>query len=405
MKRCTAKVTEIGLALLGVVVGSGCTTVLKTDFETDPVTAGWECGGPYGSDASDFLGQWGRIEPATEGHCLSVRKGLWQSPRIPVVPHAYYRLAFAAQSDRMGFYAFRFFEADGSELTSDDYNAFDASPAWRSNEVLSQVRENAASMRVAFMAGEREVLIDDVEISRATAADVVAWNDRLYRTLPKVRYEPSPDRWRHLGATRALLEGGKELRVVLLGDSIANDLGNAQPHLLIQRLYPGSTVVLLRSIRSATGSDYYQHHVNEYVADKNPDLVIIAGISHHGDADAVRNVVEQTRRLTGRPVEFLVMTGAIKELVGEPGHKAGKADPPKTGARPDAVKLERGFHATLAGMRDELGIATLDLRTIWEDYLVTCGQPRSWFQRDIIHANSRGKQIMARVLERFFMAE
>lgn len=85
MKRCNVKVPGIGLALLGGVAGSGCTTVLKTDFETDPVAAGWECGGLYGSDSSDFLGQWGRIEPATEGHCLSVRKGLWQSPRMPEI--------------------------------------------------------------------------------------------------------------------------------------------------------------------------------------------------------------------------------------------------------------------------------------------------------------------------------
>jgi len=39
---------------------------------------------------------------------------------------------------------------------------------------------------------------------------------------------------------------------------------------------------------------------------------------------------------------------------------------------------------------------------VWEDYLAGCGRPLNWYQRDFVHANSRGKQILGRIMERFF---
>jgi len=63
--------------------------------------------------------------------------------------------------------------------------------------------------------------------------------------LKPVRLALGPDRWRHLAATRALLQNGKPLRLLVLGDSIANDMSNSQFHLPIQRRFPKANITLL----------------------------------------------------------------------------------------------------------------------------------------------------------------
>ena len=394
---------------------AGCTsrTMLRTGFETDPFAAGWESDGTYRSGRSDFRGQLSEVGGTSGGRCLRVRKGLWQTPPIPVRPLEYYRARFAARADAESFYVFRFLDAKGRELDCDEHNALHTSPRWERHEAFTQVREGAVAMRLAFIPGGyaetrgSELWIDDVRVSRASARQALAWNDRLYRTLPPVNWTPPADRWKHLGRTRALLQEGAELRVVLLGDSIANDMGNSQFHLMIQRIYRGSRVVLLRSIRGGTGCQYYKKRVREYVADRTPDLVIIGGISHSrkADAQAIRAVIEETRRLTGRPVEFLVLTGAICEPGMNWGWKSKGLDSPSPKARQAAVEQERRLYARLMELRDELRIATLDMRTVWEDYLTGSGRPLSWYQRDFTHANSRGKQVLGRIMQQFFSPE
>ncbi len=381
---------------------------MSWSFETDPVAVGWQTNGPYLSESTDFVGQWTETGGVSGSRCLRVRHGMWQTPVIPVQPQAYYRVRFAARTEKMSFYVFRFFDAQGRELACDEHNAIDPSPKWTRGEVFTQAREGAATMRLAFLPPEGgvtpadELWIDDVSVARASGTAVLAWSDRLYRTLPPLVWTPPAARWQHLAKTRERLQRGGELRVVLLGDSIANDMGNAQFQLMMQRRYPRSKIVLLRSVRGGTGCPYYQAHVQEYVADKAPDLVIIAGISHDFDAEAIRSVVEQTRRLTGQPVEFLVMTGAVIEPGMNWRYKRSGVDSPPPEVSREALEQERAFYAKLEQLGAELGVATLDLRTIWEDYLSHSGQPRTWYQRDFVHANSRGKQILGRVMERFF---
>jgi hypothetical protein len=45
------------------------------------------------------------------------------------------------------------------------------------------------------------------------------------------------------------------------------------------------------------------------------------------------------------------------------------------------------------------------MRSAWEDYLARSPHPRSWYQRDFIHANARGKQALGRLLLEFFRPE
>jgi hypothetical protein len=328
---------------------------------------------------------------------------VWQTPLLSVRPLAYYRLRFHAHAVAGGSYAFSFYDVRGNMLASDEYNPFESSATWARREVFTQAREEAAAMRVSFIAGSGEVRLGAVQVTETTVDEVLAWSDRLYAKLPPVQVGTVRGQFRHLAGPIRLLRRGGTLRLLVLGDSIANDLSNSQFHLLIDRLYPGSTVTLLRSVRAATGCTYYRRHVRRYVTDKAPDLVVIAGISHRCDAEAVRHVVEQTRQQMDRPVAFLVLTGAIKvpgPVVLRSFRRRGVSDEER---RRRAAEAERVFYAELAAVRDELGIATLDMRNVWESYVAGRGRPRSWYQRDPIHANARGKQILGRIVARCFL--
>lgn len=378
-------------------------SLLRTNFSSDPLVAGWDTSSSYPPGGRGFEGEW---RPAGEGFsraCVRARKGLWQSPPLPVEPFRYYRLRCTAQAAQGGAYAFSFWDSRGRPIASDEYNTIAASTHWRTHDVFTQAREDAASMRVALISSGGELCVSAASVLQATAEEVLAWSDRLYAKLPPVQVGAARSQFRHLAGPFRTLQRGGSLRVLVLGDSIANDLSNSQFHLLIEQFYPGSKITLLRSVRAATGCTYYRQHVRRYVTAKAPDLVIIAGISHRCNAGAVRHVIEQTRQEMGSPVAFLALTGAIKvpgPTVLRPFRGRGIEDEER---RRRAIEAERAFYAELAAMRDELRFADLDLRSVWEDYVEDCGRPRSWYQRDPIHANARGKQILGRIVAQCFL--
>ena len=395
--RCWCTIGWLACVLAGL---TGCrSAMLETGFETDPVRDGWRTGvfgGPL------FAGDWVETNAWRGRHCLAVRAGLWESPALPVEPFAYYRVSFAYKAVKPGFRLVRYSDAAGNQLVADDHDILDPSPDWTVGEFWTQAREGSASMRAAFGASGAEVFVDGVRIERATSRQVLSAADRLYGTLPPLRCVPEPDRWKRLPRTRQLLDEGKPLRVLLLGDSIANDIGNSLFDALIESMYPGAQITLLRSIRPGTGCVYYREHVKEYVIDKEPDLVVIAGISHDCDPAAMRSVAEQTRQAAKKPVDFLVMTGAVIEPGMSSQWKSKGLDCPPVAVRQQAVVAEARFYAELVSIRDEVPWATLDMRTIWEDYLAHSPWPRQWYQRDFVHANARGKQILGRILQEFF---
>lgn len=372
-------------------------------FDRDPLLSGWIQKKAYVGDKGEIVGRW---EPAggREGRgCLFLEKGVWQSPAIAVRPDQFVRIRFLARGSAVGHVAVQFFTPSGEESRGgDDYNVTDISSEWNVFEFFCQARQDADTLRVAFSVGNGTLRIDELTVEPIDSAEVLAWNDRLYASLPPLVFQPSTGRWEHLQRTQERLRNGKELTVLLLGDSIANDMGNGQPHLLVERLYPGSRVRLVRSVRGATGCWYYQHHVTDWIAPYQPDLVIVAGISHRGDWKAIRHLVDETRQAVGSTVEFLVLTGAMAD----PGRVyPSRKDPPEEVTpemRRAGLAWEAAFLEKVAQMEGELNIATFDIRTAWEQYLEQSGKPREWFLRDEIHANHRGKQILARLLANFF---
>jgi hypothetical protein len=71
----------------------------------------------------------------------------------------------------------------------------------------------------------------------------------------------------------------------------------------------------------------------------------------------------------------------------------------RTGLPPTVVaEVFRDWPMSLAAMCDGEGVEYLDLRGAWEAYLTASPRPRAWYQRDAVHANTRGKQILGRIL-------
>lgn len=396
-----------GAAAAGVAMGilcmaTGCRSkLIRTGFERDPALEGWH---PGVFSETRFEGAWVKTSPGSGRHGLAVSSGLWESPEWPAVPFAYYRVRFTYKSEHGGYRLVRCRDALAREIGADDHNTLDAAPDWTYGEFYTQARDGAATQRVAFGAGGSEFLLGSVRVERVSADEALAAADRLYATMPPVCHEVGPDRWRWLPSTRQALIEGRPLRILLLGDSIANDLGNSCVELLLGRVYPHARITLLRSIRSGSGCGYFRHHVKEDVIAKDPDLVVIAGISHGCDVAAMRSVVEQTRAGMRKPVEFLVLTGAVIQPGTSWVSKSREIESPPA-AEHELAGAETRFYEELVRVRDDVPWATFDMRSAWEDYLTRSPHPRSWYQRDYIHANARGKQVLGRLLLEYFRPE
>jgi len=306
-------------------------------------------------------------------------------PDFPIRPFAYYRLDMATRGKAPSYWLVDFHDADGQRIYSDNCSQLPASRDWHVEQSVFMGRARAASGKVIVRGISEPVDIRDVSVTPLSKAEAVAWCDAFYGTLPPIALSPPPDRWRHLSRTREKLATGNPLRMVVLGDSVANDMVNSQPQLLIERMWPGSEVLLVHSMEPEKGCSGYQQNnrIEPYVVRYNPDLLVIAGMSFGADTGPVINVIRQVRERMPE-VDVVVAVASVTDL--------GNNDP---------KSLSR-FFAELRDVGDCEGFGGLDIRTPWVDYVAGCGQPEDWFKRDSHHANDRGKHVMGRIFASFF---
>jgi len=217
--------------------------------------------------------------------------------------------------------------------------------------------------------------------------------DGIYATIPPVKYQPAPDRWKLLPRTIQRLQQGPELRVVMLGDSIVNDTSRSAWEKLVERVYPKCRIIKVTSVRGSTGCWWYKEEgrVKQYVLDHKPDLLMIGGISNRDDVESIREVIRQVRA-AGNPPDILVMTGCF-----------GRTDP-----RDDKQwKYEidpKGddYRAKLLRMAADEKVEFLDVMGPWGQYIRSSGKDLDWFKRDPVHANSRGEAVLGRILLAYF---
>jgi hypothetical protein len=285
-------------------------------------------------------------------------------------------------------------------LEADHYSSVDPSEGWVWNSLCFRAKARAATAQVVFQPWhDRPFYVDDVSVQAVSREAALAWANEVYSRIPPVpprsARDPAPV-LQHLDRTRARLRRGGTLRVVMLGDSIINDVGSSPWDLLVERQYPGARVEVVTSVSGSKGCWYYQeeNRVQSYVLDYQPDLLIIGGLSQRGDLAAIRNLLGQVRE-RAQP-EILLMTGAFGPPELDPRIRRGR----KVDGDPDPPDYRLGLQRLAA----ETGAGFFDLRVAWEEYMRGVKQPYEWFMRDRVHANDRGRALAARLLARFFGA-
>lgn len=384
----------------------------QTSFESDPGEDGWRM---VGSPKRGFVAQWTGDMASDKKHALRIETGKWVSPKLEVEPHGYYLIRFHAKTAERASWAAQFFRSDGEMVTSDVYDSAFASEEdgeWREQSTVIRAHPEAATMHLLFHGAQGGVAIDDLSVERIDEQDAVIWIDNLATENPVLHYQPPRDRWEHLPKTKSRLENGEKLRVVMLGDSICNDTSNSLYELLLERDYPGADIEVVTSVRGSTGCVYYQedNRVEEFVLRHDPDLLIIAGISHGSDADAIASVIDQVRAKSD--CEVLALNGFVtpNDVIRERRYgfvyfmKIRNESPEAIRQKvSETLRRATAFRTELPAMCREKNVAFLDARQAWDHYMIRSGRVHTYDEvmRDSVHANRLGKQIAGRLLYRF----
>ena len=366
--------------------------LFASDFRLSPAAEGWE----PSTAPIPFEGETITSGGDPSEHGVRIRKGQIMSKPFPVEPFGFYRLRFFAQASEKPFCAAVFLDKNDKEITSDDYDSIDASTDWRPYSLCFRGHADATRARIRLHTQAGQLAVKNLRVEKVTAEEAAAWAAGLATQCPVVPFEPAADRWQFLPGTMQRLASGGPLRIVMLGDSICNDTSNSLYETLLNRIYPKANIEVVTSVRGGTGCWYYKEEgrVKPYVLDYKPDLVMIAGISHAFDVESIRSVIRQIRQ--GSNCEILVMSGAIAPRdVYEPAFFRSK---------PPAVALDdmEQFSARMRRMCREERAEFFDIRKAWDDYMLRSYKPYDHFARDAIHGNSRGKQVVARMLARYF---
>lgn len=311
-------------------------------------------------------------------------------------PFQFYRLTFESKTKTLGTYAIFFQDATGKDLVADDYASVRASEKWEANEVCFRGREGGVRFRIGFQ-GTDPVSIKNLAVLAISAADVRAWSDRLYATLPPVAFTVPAATGALIPKALAKMRIGTPLRVVMLGDSIVNDTFNSHWDTLAGRVFPKAALQVLASVIGGGSCRHYQkdESFQKHVTDLQPDLLMIGGISHGSDLKALRTVIFKTRAAIPG-CEILLLSGP-----GGKDFRAPVGSAPGTVLSPSAAVVDP-FAAQQEALAKELQVEYWDMATPWSHYLATSAKPFEWFNRDYIHADNRGRQVFARILDVYF---
>jgi len=391
----------MSLIFSSLCAGPGCSPeppsapLLVESFGEDPVTRGWT--GEHGS--SNRPAEWMADPQATAGQAVTIHyPSTLLGPAFPVEPFAYYALHFRYRSSARGLVAMLSRNDDGVREDVDAYDGYPPSESWREEVRYFRPFAFSKSAQLAFRAigTDQFLTLDSLQVNRASPEAVRAWMDEVYATMPPLSFEPPENRWTHLESLKRRLSAprAEPLRVLLLGDSIMNDLGNSLFEVLLTDDYPRLQVEMIHSVRSASGSPYFRQpgKVDDYVLRYRPDVVLIGGTSHDHDLEAVRDVVRQIR--DARPdIPLILLSGVFGHEDGIPQKvdEANQADCPET-------TFSRGLKR-LAG-EEQTGF--WDLRTAFENHLADHAIDYASLKRDQVHANTLGKQILARVMQAWY---
>jgi len=305
----------------------------------------------------------------------------WESPPFPVQPEAHYSLRFRSRSPAPALAGILFYDDEGALLEGDHYSLLDASPAWAPSELCFKAKHRAATASIIFRALEEGSLaIDDLRVDRVALRDVKAWSDRLYAAMHPLRYDPPPGAGGFPPRPAARLRSRATLRVVLLGDSIANDLSNSCLEAMLSEDFPGLSVDVRFTGRGGTGWTRHTLQVRERILGHDPDLVLFLAISNAPDTiyGHLGAMIDEVRR-RAPSTEMMIVTPPLKGW----------------GTMPDAGRQHR---EPLVRLAEDRRVELVDLGQAWGSYLQEAGREDKYLLRDAVHMDERGRQIAARVV-------
>lgn len=345
-----------------------------------------------------------------QGAPVTIEGEPWESPRVDVEPLAYYRVVFRARGGDGALSGVIFENGGGQALTADAYDGIraDEGNEWVEQRVVVRTGYDAARLFLRIHPVARAFEIDQLVVERVTPEEARIEIDQLASKVPVIPFTSPSDRAAQLPRTSAILREGGKLRIVMLGDSICNDTSQSLFELLLMNGRTDLEIEVITSVRSATGARWYRrsNRVEAYVLRHNPDLLIIAGISHGFDTEAIRSVIRQVREQSD--AEILVLNGAITppeslmdRMLASPGMTDSRREENEERMRRRISALIRQaetFNHRLRQMCREEEVAFFDIRHAWDQALLRSGLSVDLFLRDSIHANRLGKQWAGRLL-------
>ena len=173
------------------------------------------------------------------------------------------------------------------------------------------------------------------------------------------------------------------------------------------RNFPKAKPDFMVSVRGSTGAAYYciPEHFQEYVGRFKPDLVMIGGISNYHLArgqkagDQVKNLVSLIAQCRALGAEVVLMSPPLS-WKWRPGKEPAAWSENVTNSKGSKV-YDRSYQREAV---KQTGIAYWDVTTVPCQIVADCPQPSSWFSRDEVHNNDRGKQLIGRNLAAWFRA-
>jgi hypothetical protein len=321
----------------------------------------------------------------------------------------------------------------GGDLIAGDTTApIGVSETWSEQVFYSRSQANASQISVQIAATDTPLLIDDIKIETVdNISEVSLWADQIWTNRPRDTSLPaspsvtgpvSTEQQQRLKHTISKLQSGQPVKIVLVGDSIVNDLANSGFDALLSKDFPESTISVITAVGGGTGMDQWNPqndtypfissnsyrgalHFNNAVIEQEPDLIILGGIStpaNNTGYTAFQSIINKIRansvltRLGYQP-DILIASGAFgsQHLNWYPSAKLNA-----TG---------NDYRSNLLKIANHNNTGFLDLTGIWGSFLmannndstpsaIKSQESLAEYWRDTIHANSLGKQILGRGL-------
>jgi len=378
--------------LMGVMCSGALAQLSFTNFESQPYIPAYE--------GNDWKSVWTTEQSHSGNHSIKLGE---PTPGVEWYkgPRFYHGLP-ASGNDLIKV---DFWSLGGKFYSDNDQaNRYEQTNTWVHRQ--QYVRTRAASQNFGIYSTQT-TYIDDLRTSVATPRQYDDYNREQIGNLgTHVTLNSASRTQSRLPNAFQALNTGTKLRVLMLGDSIARDSTASYWDTLVKAANPQADIDLVMSVRGATGMEWYAQTENDtssvnfgkarvqtWALDYQPDLIVLAGISHGANSEAYASVIDQIR--ANSSAEILVTTGAA----GSNGDPRGVAD-----WSYNIDPIGTSFRDRLSRVATLKNVGFLDTFASWGNAvsLLPGSTPYDTVLRDPVHMNHYGAAIAGRTFSEFF---